>query len=90
MQRIGNEADAEILKSIQHELSGSGVTSEQLRQNVNALSEHDVATSLKTHGPHIHEVLQRVELQAGSLSMQEDNEEVLIFCINMWTITKTA
>jgi hypothetical protein len=76
MQRIGNEADAEILKSIQHELSESGITSEQLRQNVNALSEHDVATSLKTHGPHIHEVLQRVELQAGSLSMQEDNEEV--------------
>ncbi|MFS0870291.1 hypothetical protein [Paenibacillus xylanilyticus] len=75
MQRVGNEADADILKSIQQELSENGVTPEQLRENVNALSEHDVTTSLKTHGPHIHEVMQRVELQAGNLSMQEDNEE---------------
>ncbi|CAM2975083.1 MULTISPECIES: DMP19 family protein [Paenibacillus] len=76
MQRIGNDADAEILKNIQHMLSESGVTPEQLRENVNALSEQDVTTTLNTHGQQIHEVLQRVELEAGNLSMQSDNEEV--------------
>ncbi|SHN72843.1 protein of unknown function [Paenibacillus sp. ov031] len=76
MQRIGNDADAEILKNIQHMLSESGVTPEQLRENVNALSEQDVTTTLNTHGQQILEVLQRVELEAGNLSMQSDNEEV--------------
>ncbi|MGC5770860.1 DMP19 family protein [Paenibacillus pabuli] len=76
MQRIGNDADAEILKNIQHMLSESGVTPEQLRENVNALSEQDVTTTLNTHGQQIHEVLQRVETEAGHLSMQSDNEEV--------------
>ncbi|WP_063564119.1 DUF4375 domain-containing protein [Paenibacillus sp. O199] len=76
MQRIGNDADAEILKNIQHMLSETGVTPEQLRENVNALSEQDVTTTLNTHGQQIHEVLQQVELEAGNLSMQSDNEEV--------------
>ncbi|MFC9707378.1 DUF4375 domain-containing protein [Paenibacillus sp. NPDC056933] len=76
MQRIGNDADAEILKNIQHMLSESGVTPEQLRENVNALSEQDVTTTLNTHGQQIHEVLQQVELEAGHLSMQSDNEGV--------------
>ncbi|MGP3786802.1 hypothetical protein [Paenibacillus sp. 1A_MP2] len=43
---------------------------------MNALSEQDVTTTLNTHGQQIHEVLQRVELEAGNLSMQSDNEEV--------------
>ncbi|SLK13364.1 MULTISPECIES: DMP19 family protein [unclassified Paenibacillus] len=76
MQRIDNDADAEILKNIQHMLSETGVTPEQLRENVNALSEQDVTTTLNTHGQQIHEVLQQVELEAGNLSMQSDNEEV--------------
>lgn len=76
MQRIGNDADAEILENIQQMLSESGVTPEQLRENVNALSEQDVTTTLNTHGQQIHEVLQQVELEAGNLSMQSDNEEV--------------
>ncbi|WP_440117841.1 DMP19 family protein [Paenibacillus sp. QZ-Y1] len=75
MERIGNEADAEILKKIERMLSESGVTNGQLRDNVNGLSEHDITTSLQTHGEQIHEVLQQVELEAENLSMQSDNEE---------------
>lgn len=75
MERIGNEADTVILKKIEQILSESGVTPGQLRDNVNGLSEDDITTSLQTHGEQIHEVLQRIEQEAGNISMQSDNEE---------------
>ncbi|MNW63698.1 hypothetical protein D3C74_419240 [compost metagenome] len=75
MERIGNDADAVILKKIEQMLSESGVTHGQLRDNVNGLSEDDITTSLQTHGEQIHEVLQEIELEAANLSMQADNEE---------------
>lgn len=75
MVRIGNEADADILIKIEQMLFDHGVTPRQLSENVNGLSEHDITTSLQTHGEQIHEVLQQVEMEAGSLSMQSDNEE---------------
>lgn len=75
MERIGNDADAVILKKIEQMLSKSGVTHGQLRDNVNGLSEDDITTSLQTHGEQIHEVLQQIELEAANLSMQSNNEE---------------
>ncbi|MBT2284861.1 hypothetical protein J7E78_15060 [Paenibacillus polymyxa] len=75
MERIGNDADAVILKKIEQMLSESGVTHGQLREHVNGLSEDDITTSLQTHGEQIHEVLQQIELEAANLSMQADNEE---------------
>ncbi|NMI03070.1 hypothetical protein HF638_03730 [Paenibacillus sp. SZ31] len=75
MERIGNEADTVILKKIEQILSESGVTPGQLRDNVNGLSEDDITTSLQTHGEQIHEVLKQIELEAGNISMQSDNEE---------------
>ncbi|MEK4661782.1 hypothetical protein MHH93_07805 [Priestia sp. FSL H7-0729] len=75
MERIGNDADAVILKKIEQKLSESGITHGQLRDNVNGLSEDDITTSLQTHGEQIHEILQEIELEAANLSMQADNEE---------------
>jgi signal transduction histidine kinase len=75
MERIDNDADAVILKKIEQMLSASGVTHGQLQDNVNGLSEDDITTSLQTHGEQIYEVLQQIELEAGNLSMQSDNEE---------------
>jgi hypothetical protein len=73
--RIGDNADAAILQKVGQLLSDQGVTVGQLREHVERLSEHDITTSLQTHGPQIHEVLQQVEREADSLSFQTDNEE---------------
>lgn len=73
--RIGDNADAAILQKVGQLLSDQGVTVGQLREHVERLSEHDITTSLQTHGPQIHEVLQQVEREAYSLSFQTDNEE---------------
>ncbi|MNI98220.1 hypothetical protein D3C73_1570300 [compost metagenome] len=48
----------------------------QLRENVNGLSEGEVTNSLEVHGQQIHEVMQQVQLAAEGLLMQSDNEEV--------------
>ncbi|PZT53483.1 DMP19 family protein [Paenibacillus silvae] len=72
--RIGDETDAAILQKVQQLLSEHHVTVDQLRANVESLSEHDITTSLQTHGADIHEVLQQVQKAAELLSFQTDNE----------------
>ncbi|KAA8785370.1 arsenate reductase-like glutaredoxin family protein [Paenibacillus sp. 4624] len=74
--RSGNETDAMILQKVEQLLKEQGITPEQLRENVERLSEHDISTSLQTHGTQIHELLQRVEQEVQQLSFQADNEEV--------------
>lgn len=73
--RSGNEADAMILKKVDQLLVEQRIKPEQLRENVERLSEHDITTSLQTHGPQIHELLQQVEQESHNLSFVTDNEE---------------
>ncbi|MCM3131357.1 hypothetical protein M3629_01075 [Paenibacillus polysaccharolyticus] len=73
--RSGNETDAMILQKVEQLLAEQSVTVGQLRENVERLSEHDITTSLQTHGAQIHELLQQVEQEGQHLSFKADNEE---------------